>query len=291
MSLYDLGDVAKLQLSTFDSADAPADATDVSLAITKPDGTVTTVALAGLTHTPSSGIYGYSLPLTMIGPHVPITWAATGANQAADIRRLDVYGATICDPSELRARYADVASTATYPDSRVREALRGAVEQWNTLAGVSMAPFARRITRLGNGRPVMALPNARIRSVVSLKIDGITVAPSQYYVDPTTSQLTLTSGSFTVGKQVVVHYTHGLDSPPRAVVDAVMQRAIELLIPPQSGLGRMTSVANDLGYSRLSLAGRDGSTGVPDFDATAALFGVKRGKRVGSTITSPYGFA
>lgn len=271
MSLYDLGDIVRLQLNTFDSAGAPADASTVALAVTQPDGTAATIG--SLTHTNGTGVYSYNYSPTLLGPHVPVTWTATGTNQAADVRRFDVYGATICDPSELRTRYPDLSSTTTYPDSRVREALRGSVEQWNKLAKVSMAPFSSRITRLGDGCNTLALPDVEVRRIVSLKIDGTTIDPTLYVVDGLSGIVTLTAGVFTWRKQVVVHYEHGLDSPPRAVVDAVMQRAVELLVPPQSGLGRMTSVANDLGYARLSLAGRDGSTGVPDFDATAALYG------------------
>lgn len=270
MSLYDLGDLVRLQLTTTDTNGDPADAGAVTLTIEQPDGT--DASLGALTHTPLTGIYGYNFPPTMLGAHVA-DWTATGTNQARDRRRLDVYGATICDPAELRSRYPDLASTATYPDSKVREALRASVEQWNTLARVSMAPFASRLTRVGNGRTELALPHVEIRSIVSLTIDGTLVDPASYFVDGEAGLVELLTGVFTYRKAVVVHYEHGLDSPPGPVVDAVKQRAVELLVPPQSGLGRMTSVANDLGYARLSLAGRDGSTGVPDFDSTAALFG------------------
>lgn len=270
MSLYDLGDLVRLQLNTYDSAGLAADATAVTLAITLPDASAASIGAIG--HVASSGVYTYNYPPAMLGAHV-VDWTATGTNMARDRRRFDVYGATICDPAELRSRYPDLSSTATYPDSKVREALRASVEQWNKLAKVSMAPFAARITRLGDGCPELALPHVEVRSIVSLKIDGTTIDPTLYVLDGLAGIVRLTAGVFTLRKQVVLHYEHGLDSPPGAVVDAVKQRAVELLVAPQSGLGRMTSVANDLGYARLSLAGRDGSTGVPDFDATAALYG------------------
>lgn len=277
MSLYDLGDVAKLRLTTSNSAGDPADAGDVTLAITKPDGTVVSKVLADLTHTPGTGIYDYLHATDLIGPH-KVAWTATGANQSADVRFFDVYGATIAEPADLRARYSgggnggDLSSTAAYPEAVLRKALRDAVEQWNELAKVSMAPFSHRLTLLGDGRCAWNLPDVEVRTVVSLRIGGTLIDPAMYVVDGQAGILELRAGTFTKGQPVVVHYEHGYDRPPGTVVDAVMQRAAELAIPSLTP-ARATGQTGELGYTRFSIAGRDGSTGIPDFDSTATLFG------------------
>jgi hypothetical protein len=274
VSLYTLGEVAQLQLTTYNLAGVATDATTVVLTITAPDGTTSTPAI---THTASTGIYTVAFTPTMLGRY-KISWVAAGANSTADTHVIDVYGATIATPGDLRAMFAggagtsDLSSTTRYPDTKLRAALRAAVDQWNKLAGVSMAPFARLYSTIGCGQRTLALPNVAIRSIASLKINAATIDPSLYYVDPDTGVITLTSGVFTLGKAVSVFYDHGLEDPPGAVVDAVLQRAAELVIG-SSVPARAAGQASDLGYTRFTLAGKDGSTGIADFDSTAARFG------------------
>lgn len=265
MSIYEVGDVVHLELRTYNEAGAAADATDVTLTIYQPDGTTVARTLAQLTHT-ATGVYTYDFPPTLLGSH-DARWLATGQNAGSDRRRFDVYGATIADPADLQARKPDLAAA----DATVlRRAIRDAVQQWNQLARVAMAPFGTRRTWLGDGCSSALLPDVEVRQVLSLKIEG--VATTAYTVD-SAGVLRLTSGTFTRGKQIECYYEHGLDAPPGAVVDAVLQRAVELAVPAMSGSGRVSLQATDVGWNRVTLAGRDGTTGVPDFDATAALFG------------------
>ena len=117
-----------------------------------------------------------------------------------------------------------------------------------------------------------SLDDAASTDLAAIDIAIATLDPSAYWVDPVTGILTLRAGRFTATQPVEVTYVHGLTEPPGAVVDAIVQRALELLIPSDLP-ARTTSVANDLGFNRISVAGRDGSSGIPDFDATAALYG------------------
>ena len=270
MSLYTLGEVANLQLTTYNSSGVPTDAGAVTLSITQPDGTA--ASIGSIAHTASTGIYTYAFTPTMLGRH-KVTWQATGANATVDIHSLDVYGATIATPAELRARFAggDLSSTTTYPDSLLREALRGATQQWADLAQVPPAPWAELITWVGEGTMARNLPRAETSSVV-LKIDGVLIPPTNYILTPT-GVLQLLGGLFTVFKTCTAFVTYGLAMPPRPVVDAILQRATELALGSNVP-SRTIAQGGDLGYTRYALANKnDGTTGIPDFDATATLYG------------------
>jgi hypothetical protein len=272
--VYTLGEPVLLGITTYrDDTGAVEDATSVSLVVQQPDDTTTSAIT--LTHVASSGVYSVYWTPTMLGHHTPV-FTVTGTSTVRGgvfTEGFDVYGVTITTIADLRYRYPDLADSSKYPDGRVREKLRAAVQQWNDLAALSMAPFGKTYTTVGDGGMTLNLPDVEIRDIVTFTIDGIAVPTTSYTFDRRGGVLTLIAGWFTWRKDVVIHYEYGLDNPPGAVVDAVQQRAVELLVPPQSGLGRMTSVANDLGFARISLAGKDGTTGVPDFDATASLYG------------------
>jgi len=275
VSLYTLGEVANLQLTTYNSSGTPTDATAVTLAITNPDGTAATIG--SITHTTSTGIYTYPFQTAMLGRH-KVAWTATGTNATTDIHFLDVYGATVATPADLRARFtnglgtSDLSSTTLYPDAKLRAALRSATDQWNALANVNVAPFLATKSWIGDGWSTYLLQDVEVTAISSLTIDGIAVASTAYTLGDA-GVINLLSGQlFTANKLCSAVYTSGYTSPPGAVVDAIMQRAAELVIG-SSVPSRTIAQGGDLGYTRFSLAGRDGSTGIPDFDSTAALYG------------------
>nr|PZN38315.1 MAG: hypothetical protein DIU60_23195 [Actinomycetota bacterium] len=83
---YDLGDVVPLSVTITDENGRLANATDVHLTITQPDGTTTTVG--PITPT-SEGVYDYDYTPTQIGLHV-VHWVATGDNASAYTDVFDV---------------------------------------------------------------------------------------------------------------------------------------------------------------------------------------------------------
>lgn len=174
--------------------------------------------------------------------------------------------------ADLREQYPSKSALGPISDARIQEQVDAAVDQWERLARIAVSPTTQTISRVGDGRASLVLPHLPVLSVAAVTVDGATLDSSAYWVDPVSGILTLRSGRFTLSYPVEVTYTHGLTEPPGAVVNAILQRALELLIPSELP-ARTTSVANDLGFNRISIAGRDGSSGIPDFDATAALFG------------------
>ena len=77
------------------------------------------------------------------------------------------------------------------------------------------------------------------------------------------------------GAAIEVHYAHGYDRPPSDVVDAIMQYVEELLADNPMPR-RATSVSTDVGAFRISTAGRDGFTGIPDLDAAVEAHARRR---------------
>ena len=83
---YDLGDVVPLSVTITDAAGQVADATEVTLTITHPDGTSTTV---GPISPSSTGVYDYDFTPAQAGLHV-VRWVATGVNASAYTDVIDV---------------------------------------------------------------------------------------------------------------------------------------------------------------------------------------------------------
>jgi hypothetical protein len=276
--VYTLGEPVHLGITTYnDNTGVAEDAATVVLTIKAPDGTVG--APVTLTHVAASGVYDVYWTPPTVGRFVP-TFTVTGT---ATVRGgvitevVDIYGITVATPADLRARYtsgmgtSDLSSQALYPDSKLREALRGATDQWNALAGVNVAPFATQKSWIGDGQMTYLLQDVEVSSITSLTIDGTAVASTAYTLGDA-GVIKLLVQQFTANKACTALYVSGYNTPPRPVVDAILQRAAELVLG-SSVPSRTISQGGDLGYTRFSLAGRDGSTGIPDFDSTAALYG------------------
>lgn len=83
---WDLGDMVPLSITVTDAAGQPADAGEVTLTITLPDGTATTVGPIAST---SPGVYDYDYIPSQAGLHV-VRWVATGVNASAHTDVIDV---------------------------------------------------------------------------------------------------------------------------------------------------------------------------------------------------------
>jgi len=77
--MFDLGDPVPLSISITDTAGQLADATEVTLTITLPDGTSTVIGPIAST---SPGVYDHDYVAAQAGRHV-VRWVATGTNASA----------------------------------------------------------------------------------------------------------------------------------------------------------------------------------------------------------------
>ena len=252
-------------------------------AATYADGVLTTVVDADL------------LPLLDI---YTIEWTGTVNGQLTQwVTEVELVGGYLFEIADLRAFDRMFADATKYPTEKLRRA-RTWVE--NTIEGpraakVAFVPRGRRVAVDGVNpdltrgyNPLMygaeyrglIVPNYELRKLHSVVVNGVEVTPDQVdkiRVDDNLlwRQAGVQWPSWPYGKKnVVLHYEHGYDRPPGAITRAALLLAREYLV--QSDLpGRATATSIGDQMFRLTIAGRDGVTGIPDVDAAIDQFGRK----------------
>lgn len=116
---YDLGAVVPLGTTVRDSTGALANAGNMAVTVTLPDGTTTTV---GSVTPASTGVYAYDYPTTLAGRHA-VRWVATGLNAGAYTDVFDVREAAPAQLFSLASAKAklDIPATSTSSDEELRE--------------------------------------------------------------------------------------------------------------------------------------------------------------------------
>lgn len=83
VSLYNIGDLLRLQVTFTDINGSLADPTSITLKIKNPVGTVTTYTYPAQVLKSSTGVYYFDYAVVASGTHY-FNWAGTGAYTAAD---------------------------------------------------------------------------------------------------------------------------------------------------------------------------------------------------------------
>ena len=179
---------------------------------------------------------------------------------------------------ELRSMEPSLAETSRYTGAMCRAARTAAEQRLEQAARVAFVPRGRRLSVFGDGRGRLALSDNAIRRVISVSIDAVALTA------PELAALTVREWGaldrpdgfyWEAGAAVSVYYEHGYDYPPEPVRQAVMVLAREYLVrSPLSS--RATVEQTDVGFFRLSIAGGDKPTGIPDVDAVIEAFGRRR---------------
>lgn len=216
----------------------------------------------------------------------------------ADVRWTDIIelvGGHLFEIADLRAQDRAFLDTAKYPTETLRQ-VRIWVEdviEGPIAARLAFVPRGRRVVLDGNMpdlsraySPVLynndyrnlIAPDFAIRKVNSGSING--VALTQDEIDNINVQdnvLWRNSGqywpawSFGVGN-IKLHYEFGLDRAPGAITRAALILAREYLVKSDlPARATATSIGDQM--FRVTIAGRDGITGIPDVDAAIAQFG------------------
>lgn len=174
--------------------------------------------------------------------------------------------------AELRAFATELASTTKYTDLALAARREEAEADFEELAHRAFVPRTAQTAYARGGGDYLYLPFRDIRSVTSVTdSDGDAVDITDVKIDKRLGALYLEDG-WDADLMTVV-YAHGLDEPPASVKRAVMLLAKIYAIPTAID-PRATAVINtDIGGYRLSVAGKDGMTGIPDVDAAAARYG------------------
>ena len=207
------------------------------------------------------------------------TWTGKKSSDTTEWQSIiELCGGYLFELAEMRAFDAAFASATTYPDAKMRAARTAAEQRLERACRVAFVPRARRVVLAGNGSDTLCLPDNAVRSVTSLTVDGTAFTADELAALDVREWGRVTRGDaydFESGAVVEVFYKHGLDYPDAPVVQAAMLLAREYLV--RSALSsRATVEATDVGFFRVSVAGPDRPTGIPEVDAVITDFGRRR---------------
>jgi hypothetical protein len=221
----------------------------------------------------TDGVYSYTLPtdVTDVLDTYTLTWSALiGAVPYTYTTEVEVVGGVMFTIGQLRRWNNDITATK-YPTDRVLEARTYAEQRIETPAMVAFAPRCRRAQVEAMHPRTLLLPDPEVRMVRSiLDEDGNPVDAADYRLGSTAGALERKSGSWCGTYDVV--YEHGLDLDAFPIQRAAMMLAVDYLVSSATP-GRATSQATDEGTFRLTIAGRDGPTGLPEVDAVIEQYG------------------
>ncbi len=271
-----------LQLLTYDATGALADVdgtTNPTIAVTDSGGN----AVAGFTATRlSAGTYQATVPgnLEQLDTY-DVGW--TWANGQSRRSRFEIVGTFLFEIADLRAYDGTFTDATAYPAAAIRSVREEVVDKFASpqAAGASFILRGRRERIDGTGEAALILAEFDVRTLVAAWVDGVafTVAELADVVVHPFGMLERKSSTWPAGlRNVEVLYEYGFASVPGPVHRAGLRYAKHLLLTNalDATSERATAVFNELGGYRLTLAGRDGPTGLPEVDAVLREFGHAR---------------
>jgi hypothetical protein len=256
-----------------------------TFAVTIRDGAGTVVT----TGTPTHNNAAHEFRLTVAAATITtldtytLTWTGTVSGTTTTwTSTVEIVGGYIFEIADLRSQDRAFADTTKYPTSMLRE-IRTWVEdviEGPRAANVAFVPRGSRVITDGTERTAIMVPDLEVRSVYSVSVSGTA------WTTPQVATLTVDDGvlwinndspisAWTTGhRNVNIHYTHGYSTPPGAITRAALMLAREYLLKTDiPGRATATSIGDQM--FRLTIAGRDGVTGLPEVDAAIQQFGRK----------------
>lgn len=272
------GRAGTIRLTIYDEDGVAVD--PISVAVTVRDGSGTSVSTGSASNHPTLvGVWTYSVPASVTADldEYEVTWAySLNGSSVSSVTRFEVCGSNLFEIAELRDSDPSLADEDVYTSEKIRQARVDAEQRFEKGAQVAFTRRARRVSLIAEGRPRLVLPDCEVREIYALSVDGdeMDLEDPSFYVHSETGVIEHPTWFYS-GSAIDVYYEHGLEVTPEPVRRAVRTLAVEYLVP--SGLpARATSQSTDLGEFRLSLASRDGFTGLPEVDSVMADFGRRR---------------
>lgn len=231
------------------------------------------------TPTVSSGTLTYDLAVadvTHLGVyHAVWTGDVGGIAQSWHID-FEIVGGFLFELGDLRAANRVLSDGTKYPTERLDDARVSAEQMIEEAAQVAFVPRGRTVTVLGSGIYRLILPDNAIRRIVSVTIDGTALTADELAALVIREWGAVDSANvWTKDATIVVTYEHGLERAPGPISRAAIILAVEELI--ESGIpSRATATTIGDQTYRITVAGRDGVTGIPYVDSAIAQFGRKR---------------
>ena len=229
-SSYDLGDKVYLTWLTVDSSGNAVNPGTVTLNITQPDGTTTSVS----TSTSTTGTYTASFLPTQVGRHI-LAWAATGSYPQAtsDVFEVrDIADIGIVSFDEAKA-YLNIPATDTTNDLELRNFIDAATDLAETYVGQVLGRRTFTNELYDGGTEFIRIRNPRAISITSVTENGAAVSSNAYVLDYTGQRLyrigsgtlyaTNSYGYWTQGmNNVSITYVAGYANPPASAKQGVL---------------------------------------------------------------------
>lgn len=274
------GRAGTITLHVFDDDGVAVDA-DAAPTVTVYDGAGVQVSTGTATDI-GTGVYQYTVPASVtddLDTYSAVWSYDLDGSEVTETTIFDTCGQHLFSIAYARGREASLQDTIRFPAAALKEARVAAEQRFEEGAMLAFTPRPAREVLDGKGRSRLRLGHVEVRELYAISVDGTDWDQTDIdavELDPSTGELIHPTGVWPVGNQnIVVFYEHGLDTCPQPVSQAVAILATEYLIP--SAIPSRASVQyTDGGAFRLSIAGRDGETGIPDVDAVMATFGRRR---------------
>ena len=227
---YDLGDKVYLTWNTVDSSGNAVNPGTVTLNITQPDGTTSSVSTA----TSTTGTYTASFLPTLAGRHI-LAWAATGSYPQAfsDIFEVrDINDIGIVGYDEVLEFLNIPAASAN--ENEVRRFIDASTDLAETYVGQVLGRRTFTNELYDGGTEFIRIRNPKAISITSVYENGALVSSSNYVLDYTGQRLyrigsgtlyaTNSYGYWTAGmNNVQITYVAGYVNPPMSAKQGVLE--------------------------------------------------------------------
>lgn len=265
MRSYILGDNPTLSFTAYDDATTALTISGPGTA-TVYDGTDVEVETG--TAVPTSGALTYTIDVAKYDKLDTYKVLWTGQHDGLARQWWDAFelvGEHIFNLAELAA-YDRKADLARFTDADLRNVRSLARTILEGAAHVAFCPRGGRATLSGDGGTRLLLPDSKVIEVYAASVDGTALTATELaelVVDGDT--LYWESGWTSGVRNVELHYKHGWEYPPDDVREAALLLATDRIIP-SAVPARATAQVIGEAYFRFTIAGRDGTTGIPFVD-------------------------
>ena len=207
-----------------------------------------------------------------------VVWTVTVEDEPRSYEtHLEVCGGHLFSIADFRARGGRDADKMAA--ARIRTARRLAEDRFEEACRVAFVPRGARASARGDGSGTLLLPHVALRELYGLSIDGVLLGAEELAALETEEPGIVRRpgrARWPRGARIACHYAHGYDGPSSHVADAVLRLAGEYAMPDTSLPARATSISTDVGVFRVSVAGPERPTGIPDVDAVIAMVSRER---------------
>jgi hypothetical protein len=253
------------------------DGNTATVDITRADGSVFG-ALSQATTRQNPGIYRYTLAPQADLEIFTFLFEGLfgGVAQQSSPTLVEIVGSFFVPLVDIRA-LDGLSDVAKYPNAKLEEARAWFEDLAERFCGVAFVPRYGRDVLDGDGTTTLLLSRMRIRKLLSVKVDGVAVATSDFKVS-SIGKLTRTAGSFptTAPQNVEITYEHGYDAPEDDLRNAALTAIRDRVMGPKTGIpDRAVSVQGEFANVTLSTAGPDHPTGIPSVDEVLIAYSRK----------------